>query len=150
MKTPTFRQAMKVKIIKIFRAGTARRACGDTANGRVDEAGITPLKWCEVQFVKTYEPNSIISYCDLSKFYGKTYEKLHFSLEKISIGKHWYNPETNVHITDNLLRQQGFDRLLGKQYWTFGKGTSNEQLMLQHGFVEIYDVGQATYIWKSN
>ena len=101
-------------------------------------------------FVKTYEPNSIISYCDLSKFYGKTYEKLHFSLEKISIGKHWYNPETNVHITDNLLRQQGFDRLLGKQYGTFGKGTSNEQLMLQHGFVEIYDAGQATYIWKSN
>lgn len=94
-------------------------------------------------FIKNYNPKSIISYCDLSKFNGNTYEKLGFELKCISIGKHWYNPKTGQHITDNLLRQRGFDQLFNTNY---GKGTSNEELMLNAGFVEIYDAGQATYI----
>jgi hypothetical protein len=53
---------------------------------------------------------------------------------------------TEQHITDNLLRQRGFDQLFGTN---FGKGTNNEQLMLDHKFIEIYDAGQATYVWNS-
>ena len=48
-----------------------------------------------------------------------------------------------MHITDGLLRQRGFDQLFGTHY---GKGTSNEQLMLDNGFVEIYDCGQQAYV----
>lgn len=99
-------------------------------------------------FIKTYNPKSIVSYCDLSKFLGNIYVKLGFKYISTSISKHWYNPKTEQHITDNLLRQRGFDQLLGKQYGYFGKGTSNEQLMLEHGFIEIYDAGQATYSWN--
>lgn len=98
-------------------------------------------------FIKQYAPQSIVSYCDLSKFTGKTYLKLGFNLKNISISKHWYNPKTKVHITDNLLRQRGFDQLFKTNY---GKGTSNEDLMLENGFVEIYDAGQATYIFYIN
>lgn len=101
-------------------------------------------------FVENYKPTSIISYCDLSKFDGKTYDVLGFTLKSTSIGKHWYNVKTHKHITDNLLRQHGFDRLLGDVYGKFGKGTSNSELMKSNGFVEIYDCGQATYIWKDN
>lgn len=90
-------------------------------------------------FKRMYNPQSIISYCDMSKFTGKTYEKLGFKDDGFSIGKHWYNMKSKKHITDNLLRQQGFDRLFGTSY---GKGTSNEQLMLNAGFLEIYDCGQ--------
>lgn len=100
-------------------------------------------------FLNTYKPESIISYCDLSKFTGDVYGKLGFTYKTYTIGKHWYNPKTQTHITDNLLRQRGFDQLLGKTYGCFGKGTSNEELMLQHGFVEIYDCGQATYTWST-
>ena len=99
-------------------------------------------------FIDNYSPESIISYCDLSKFSGNTYSQLGFSLISVNIGKHWFNIKTKQHITNNLLLKQGFDRLLGDKYGTFGKGTSNEQLMLDHGFVEIYDCGQATYIYK--
>ena len=99
-------------------------------------------------FVRTYNPKSVISYCDLSKFNGDTYIKLGFTLKKKSIGKHWYNYKTKRHITDNLLRQRGFDQLLGSEYGIYGKGTSNEKLMKEHNFVEIYDAGQATYIWE--
>ena len=99
-------------------------------------------------FIKTYNPESIISYCDNSKFNGDTYIKLGFNLKSYGEpSKHWYNPKTKKHITDNLLRQRGFDQLLGKEYGCFGKGTSNEQLMLEHGFVEIYDCGQSVYVY---
>lgn len=99
-------------------------------------------------FVGSYDPQSIISYCDLSKFTGDVYPRLGFKFKSYSIGKHWYNIKTKKHITNNLLIQRGFDQLLGKEYGCYGKGTPNEELMLQHGFVEIYDAGQATYIWK--
>lgn len=92
-------------------------------------------------FLKSYSPNSICSYCDISKFTGKTYDDLGFSLVRInSPAVHWYDGKT--HITDNLLRQWGFDNLFNTSY---GKGTSNRELMLSHGFVEVYDCGQATY-----
>ena len=72
------------------------------------------------------------------------YEKLGFKKVRTSgVAKHWYNLKTKEHITDNLLRQRGFDQLFKTN---FGKGTSNEVLMLKTGFVEIYDCGQATYV----
>ena len=99
-------------------------------------------------FITNYQPESIISYCDLSKFSGQVYEKLGFKKIRTSgAAKHWYNLKTKEHITDNLLRQRGFDQLFKTNY---GKGTSNETLMLKAGFVEIYDCGQATYVWHNN
>lgn len=50
-------------------------------------------------------------------------------------------------ITDSLLRQRGYDQLFGTDY---GKGTSNEALMLEHGWLPVYDCGQAVYEWKGN
>ena len=98
-------------------------------------------------FLKEHKPETIISYCDNSKFDGSTYIKLGFELKDYGVPtRHWYEPITEKHITDNLLRQRGFDQLFGTNY---GKGTSNEQLMLEHGFVEIYDCGQSSYIYKN-
>lgn len=100
-------------------------------------------------FIRDYSPKSIISYCDRSKFSGQVYTDL--GMVKIksynNINKHWYNMITKIHITNNLLLQQGFDRLFKTNY---GKGTSNEELMLQNGFVEVYDCGQDVYEWKAN
>ena len=97
-------------------------------------------------FVKNYDPKTMISYCDDSKFNGKVYIKLGFTLfRKNDPSKHWYNMKTGQHITDNLLRQKGYDNLFDANY---GKGTDNDDLMKQNGFVEIYDCGQSTYVWK--
>ena len=93
-------------------------------------------------FISNYS-SSIVSYCDLSKFSGKSYSDLGFELVRSSVPtRHWYNG--TLHITDNLLRQRGYDQLFNANY---GKGYSNEELMRQQGFVEIYDCGQATYIY---
>ena len=98
-------------------------------------------------FVNAYSPLSIISYCDLSKFVGKIYNKLGFRcLRKSAPAKHWYNLKTKEHYTDNFIRQRGYDQIF---HTSFGKGISNDVLMLEAGFVEVYDCGQATYVWKA-
>lgn len=101
-------------------------------------------------FINSYSPESIVSYCDLSKFAGINYTELGFAKSSRAIGRHWYNIKLKDHITDKLLFKRGFDALLGKQLGYFGVGANNETLMLEHGFVEIYDCGQATYIWQNN
>lgn len=101
-------------------------------------------------FVGEYQPESIVSYCDNSKFTGDIYSRLNF--HKISDGKptpHWYNIKTHKHITDSLLRQRGFDQLLGNEYGCYGKNSDNIQLMLEHGFVRVYDCGQSVYVWDN-
>lgn len=98
-------------------------------------------------FVAECDPKSIISYCDNSKFSGSVYQDL--GMELIDPGKparHWHNIKTGKHITDNLLRQRGFDQLFGTDY---GKGASNDELMRENGFLEIYDCGQSAYEWKN-
>lgn len=97
-------------------------------------------------FLKQYNPSSVISYCDKSKFNGKMYTNLGFTKKSSNYSKHWYNISNKIHITDNLLRQRGFDQLFHANY---GKGTSNEELMLSHGFVEIYDCGQDTFVYNT-
>lgn len=97
------------------------------------------------QFIKDCNPSSIISYCDLSKFSGSVYEKLGFVLDhKSSPAKVW--SKGSDYVTDNLLRQRGYDQLFNTNY---GKGTSNEDLMIQHGWLPVYDCGQAVYSWLS-
>ena len=94
-------------------------------------------------FKEKYAPKSIISYCDLAKFSGEIYKKLGFRvINKPKPSKHWVNLKTNQHITDNLLRKNGFDQLFKTNY---GKGTSNEQLMLENDFVGVYDCGQLSF-----
>lgn len=95
-------------------------------------------------FLNTISPSSIISYCDFSKFTGDVYLRLGFKQRGIAKpSKHWC--KGTKHITDNLLRQRGYDQLFGTSY---GKGTSNEELMLENGWLPIYDCGQLTFVWN--
>lgn len=95
-------------------------------------------------FIRNYNPESIISYCDLSKFSGDVYTRLGMILDHISPpAKNW--SFKNKRITDNLLRSRGYDQIFKTSY---GKGTSNEELMLQNSWLPVYDCGQAVFVWK--
>lgn len=97
-------------------------------------------------FVKKASPTSVISYCDRSKFSGKIYQTLKFNeIGSLSPSCHWSKGKRQV--TDNLLRIRGYDQLFGTNY---GKNTSNKILMLEHGWLPVYDCGQATYIWRAS
>ena len=94
--------------------------------------------------IQDLNATSIVSYCDVSKFTGNVYDGLGFTSDKkILPSKHWF--KNGKHVTDNLLRKHGYDQLFKTNY---GKGTSNEQLMIENGWLSIYDCGQATYIWR--
>lgn len=95
-------------------------------------------------FVNNYNPDSVLSYCDISKFTGDVYKRLGFTLSKTTAPQKVWSKGKN-HITDNLLRQRGFDQLFHTNY---GKGTSNEQLMLDHHWLPVYDCGQYVFVWK--
>ena len=75
--------------------------------------------------------------------------KLGFKFKNITPSSHWYNLKTKKHILDSLLRARGFDQLLGKEYGEYGKDTDNHELMIKHGFAEIVDAGQASYIYQT-
>lgn len=95
------------------------------------------------QFLQDANPQSIISYCDLSKFSGEVYLKLGFKLDHVSApSKVWSKGDKRI--TDNLLRQRGYDQLFDTDY---GKGTDNEKLMIENGWLPVYDCGQAAYIY---
>ena len=101
-------------------------------------------------FVQSYNPQSILSYCDNSKFLGTVYVKLGFTKQDNGVPtRHWHHMKLKKHITDNFLRQRGFDQLFGDVFGYYGKGTRNDELMRKHGFVEIYDCGQSVFTWNA-
>lgn len=85
--------------------------------------------------------SSVISYCDLSKFTGTVYENIGMSLKAMTQPNKVWSKNAKK-ITQNLLNQRGYDQLFDAHY---GKGTSNEQLMIDHGWLPVYDCGQAVY-----
>ena len=88
-----------------------------------------------------YGLDDIISYCDLSKFDGSVYEKIGMKKIRTTPPQEVWSRENNK-ITANLLRARGYDQLFKTNY---GKGTSNEQLMFENGWLPVYDCGQAVY-----
>ena len=103
-------------------------------------------------FIKNYKPKSILSYCDNAKFEGKLYSKLGFTLEHKGIPTcHWYNLKTKEHYTDIELRQKGFSRLIHKCSAKEDnlEINDNKLLMLNEGFLQVFDCGQSRYIYKS-
>lgn len=76
-------------------------------------------------FLKNYNPQSIISYCDFNKFSGKSYEKLGFKLQKINLDFVWWDSVKNI------------------CYW---RNPYNHQNM--KSLIKIWRAGQMSYIWN--
>ena len=95
-------------------------------------------------FVHDYSPESVISYCDISKFSGDVYERLGFQLLQITEPNKVWSKGTKK-VTNNLLLLRGYDQLFQTNY---GKGTSNEALMIKDGWLPVYDCGQKVFEWR--
>lgn len=99
------------------------------------------FKYC----INKYRLSNIISYCDLSKFEGEVYENLGFQLSAQTSPQPIWS-KGSKYITSNFLRQRGYDQIFGTNY---GKGTSNEQLMIESGWLPVYDCGQKVFTYHS-
>ena len=96
------------------------------------------------KFILDKNPESIISYCDRAKFTGDVYTKIGMTLHHISPpAKIW--SKDSEYVTDNLLRQRGYDQLFNTNY---GKGTTNSVLMIENGWRSVFDCGQLVFEWR--
>lgn len=93
--------------------------------------------------LKILNPHNIISYCDLAKFSGEVYHRLGMKLLRINNPQEVWS-QGDERVLSTTLRQLGYDRLFNTDY---GKGSSNEQLMIEHGWLPVYDCGQAVYVY---
>lgn len=94
--------------------------------------------------IKDYGLHNIISYCDISKFTGEVYNKLGMVQIRTTPPYEVWSKGTEK-ITSNLLRSRGYDQLFNTNY---GKGVSNTELMLNNGWLPVYDCGQFVYEYK--
>lgn len=92
-------------------------------------------------FKQAYPNASVISYCDASKFSGQVYAELNMTLTATTDPTVVWSKDSK-YVTNNLLLQRGYDQLFGTDY---GKGTSNEKLMLDNKWLPVYDCGQYVY-----
>ena len=97
--------------------------------------------WAE--FIRHYDPESVISYCDRSKFMGSVYVRLGMTLSHIAEPNRIWS-RGHEYVTDNFLRQHGYDQLFGTDH---GKGTDNDALMIEENWLPVYDCGQAVYVY---
>ena len=98
------------------------------------------------KFIKEYKPHNIISYCDISKFTGDIYERLGFKLQRYTAPTFdWANHCS--HYNWKVILDKGPDKILGTNY---GKGTSNEEIMIKEGYVKVYNCGNAVYIHEKS
>lgn len=93
-------------------------------------------------YVKNYlDTDSIISYCDAAKFTGTVYRKMGMiHIRDTAPNKIW--SKRGRYITSNILKARGFDQLFGTDY---GKGADNEKLMIDNGWLPVYDCGQHVF-----
>ena len=95
-------------------------------------------------FLREQNPMNVISYCDNSKFSGEVYERLGMILKEAQQPScNWSKGKEKI--TQNLLNQRGADQLIGT---TYGKGTSNRDIMIENKWLEVYDCGQNVWIYN--
>lgn len=117
---------------------------------------------CDNYFFKKVNPNSVISYIDLSFSNGRT--ELSFdNWRTLKINKPtstWVNLYDNnypVFIKDSAARRVSADRLLGfevgEKYPRFdkdGNKITNSDVLSREGFIEVFDAGTKTIVWSKD
>lgn len=94
-------------------------------------------------FLNKYNPKSIISYCDVSKFTGDVYEKLGFTLVEYTQPNYvWTN---YVNTFPRYLTQK---HKLKEMFNDLNDDYTEDSAMMSHGYVKIYDCGNAKYEFK--
>lgn len=96
-------------------------------------------------FVNNYNVQSIITYCDISKFTGNSYTKLGFTTDKNSITKPNY-VWVNLYTDDVKTRYQAQKHKLIEQ----GLGTKEQtetEIMQSLNYCKVYDSGNIKLYW---
>lgn len=97
-------------------------------------------------FINQFHPDSIISYCDISKFSGNVYEKLGFKLLHQSDPNYFYFRK-NKFVSRYQAQKSKLSKLLGDDY---DQNKSEVQNMFDAGFRRYWDCGNKVYLYESS
>ena len=96
-------------------------------------------------FIENYNVDTIISYCDISKFSGMIYNKLGFELDGFTDPSYvWIKDNAHVFKRYETQKEKLVSKGICKQCET------EVQAMTRLGYYRLYDCGNARYIWKRN
>ena len=99
-------------------------------------------------FVSEYKTNSILSYCDISKFNGGVYSQLGFETSIDNITKPNY---IWINLDDNDIKSRYSvqkHKLLAAGLGVYGDTES--EIMRNLGYVRIYDCGNLRFEWRAS
>lgn len=104
-------------------------------------------------FITKYNPDSIISYCDIAKFTGNVYKRLGFKLSHISVPNYvWINEDSNTVVKryETMNKESiavKYELEITRD--TEGKIVDTESEMMEKvGFLKIYDAGNLVFVWN--
>jgi hypothetical protein len=95
-------------------------------------------------FIKTYNPEKIISYADKRYSIGNLYEKIGFKKIKTTPPNYWYTKN----YTKKLHRFQFRKNNLNKKLSNFNPHISEWENMKNNGYDRIWDCGNILYEWN--
>lgn len=81
-------------------------------------------------FIKKYNPTSVMSYCDMNKFNGKSYELLGMSLAR--------EERSNLYLVDK--------KTFKATQWIYRNKERREEQ--EKNSYKVYGVGNKTFVWK--
>lgn len=96
-------------------------------------------------FVTTYKPNSIVTYCDITKFSGNMYTKLGFKTQAKNITEPnyvWVNPKLQVLTRYQTQKHKLVSLELGDEEQT------EDEIMSSLGYFKVYGSGNLKLEWK--
>lgn len=97
-------------------------------------------------FIKTYNPNKVISYADRRFSQGKLYENNNFSFTKNTPPNYWYMKWYNHREHRFKYRKSELSKLLN----TFNPNISEWENMKLNNYDRIWDCGSKKYEWVNN
>lgn len=113
------------------------------------KAGITVVGGASklfATFKKEQTPKSVMSFANYDISNGNLYEKLGFEYVRTTKPSFYWikNDGSGEFYSWYLIQKKGVDAIFNTNY---GKGTSNIALMLDMGFVRVYNCGNKVYLW---
>lgn len=97
-------------------------------------------------FIKSYNPQSIISFCDRRMFDGKLYLKLNFNFIETTKPSYYY---IENHYSNTKNRMTFMKYKLKNLLEKFDPNLSEWENMKNHGYDRIWDCGNLKWAWKN-
>ena len=99
-------------------------------------------------FVKTYEPNKIVSFSDIAHTTGNLYKVLEFKETNISEpGYVWVSLKDDSYYNRVTCQKKNLRKLFNDETIDVDHKTER-QIMLEHGYVQVFDSGIIRWEWK--